>query len=102
MDQARWLVILSVLLSMTVTLTLLQKFNRPAAKTREVSESAIRNTPGISGIGQKSASSRENTGVKRYREVTFSQPAIHTVAVDGQSEFARFDELLQREGKVME
>lgn len=102
MDQARWLILLSVFLSMTVTLALLQKFSRHAPQTVEISASNLNGRSETSQKADQGSPMRKDTGVRRYREVKFSKPAAHTISVEGQSEFAGFEKLLQNEGKIIE
>jgi len=103
MDNARWLVILSVVISMMATLTILNRYS-----LRQPSEKVATVTEGAAGVQQRPVeinkpvvnrpSRRE---IPKFSQISFPKPAAHTIAVDQSRDIEKMNESLQNEGNII-
>lgn len=102
MDNARWLVIFSALISMIAVLTFMNRFSTDA----RVLPAA---TPVIQIAEQKSVVYEPKTDLikrgavrKKYGQIKFSKPPAHTFAVESNDEFRKMDASQKDSGRILE
>lgn len=100
MDQARWLVVISVIFFMFATLTLLSRLNQPSNKERLMdvvaTETLQKDSAGLTSL-VRSKGRRFGKG-----EITYSKPPEHVFAVDSESDIARNEKNMRTSGKILE
>lgn len=98
MDQARWMIVLSVVVCMSLTLGLLKFFagtapveivqdELPAASSAELPPTLV--------------IEKGTSGSQSLREIRFPEPPAHIFSVAGQSEINRETEDFANEGKIL-
>ncbi|MDN5280044.1 MAG: hypothetical protein PWR01_4009 [Clostridiales bacterium] len=101
MDQARWIVVFSVIVFMIATLTLLHKFSKPSveplAKPAEQNESV--SLPVVSDQPEKVA---QPSVMAKPTSIKFSRPPAHVFAVENNEAFARENRESSTRGKIIE
>lgn len=97
MDQARWLVVFSVVVMMIVSLSLLHRFSQ--VEKVEVAPATPGKTAAASWQSQSQSSSRPvaNSGKIRY-----SKPPAHVFSVENSAKFAEEQEQMKDKGKIIE
>ncbi len=103
MDNARWLVVLSVIFCMAVTLTLLNRYaggsRQPGPVIDEKKEQITRTPADRSSQPQENRQSRRKA--PRFTEVSFPRPAAHTFVVESPQEIDRMNADMKVEGKLI-
>lgn len=102
MDQVRWLVVVSVIFCMIITLTLLQKYSYRQPHSGDPAEINVADTMVQEPENKKMTVKKAGNSLRRYREVKFSRPAAHTFSLEGQGAFSTSEKLIQNEGKIVE
>lgn len=103
MDNARWLVILSVVLSMAVALTLLNRYSaslRPAIKM-SAGENVVAVQQRPAEINKPVARKSSRREIPRYSQISFPKPAAHTLVVEQSREIEKMNESLNVEGQII-
>ncbi|HAE38830.1 MAG TPA: hypothetical protein DCG57_09355 [Candidatus Riflebacteria bacterium] len=103
MDNARWLVILSVVISMMATLTILNRFS-----PRLLPDKAVADT-GSSDAARQRAVAANNPVINRvsrreipkFSQISFPKPAAHTFVVEQSREIEKMNESLNVEGQIV-
>lgn len=101
MDQARWLVVASVVFFMVATLTILNKFNAPDATGQTAIEKSVEKTAARSkGKAQRSKASP--TAWQEPTSVTFTRPPSHVFSVENPVSFKEENKEFNNKGKILE
>ncbi len=98
MDQARWMIVLSVVFCMSLTLGLLKFFSGTAPVEIVQEEQTIGSNaelPAALVIEKGTAEPQQ------LREIRFPEPPAHIFAVAGQAENNRESEAFANEGKIL-
>ncbi len=83
MDNARWFVILSVVFSMMVTLTLLNRYaGIQLPKLAIVSQPDAERPVPITKVSKPVVNLPTSREVPRYNRISFPKPAAHTLTID--------------------
>ncbi len=99
MDQARWMIVFSVVVCMSLTLGLLKFFAGPAPVETVQEEQQIganAELPAAMAIEKGPAA-----GSQSLREIRFPEPPAHIFSVAGQAENNREAEAFANEGKIL-
>ena len=103
MDNARWIVVLSVIFSMMTVLTLLNRYTarlRPTtAVAGEEKAANIRHVAAVSKPAVVERSSRRE--IPRFGKISFTKPAAHTLMVDQPRDFEKMSESIKVEGNII-
>ncbi len=99
MDQARWLIVLSVVVVMSTVLSLLHHFSEKSPKT-------IVNIDNPAKISTQKSSEpyldSKVPGVARpIRKIRYSKPPSHVFSVETRTEFTKENELIKDKGKII-
>lgn len=99
MDQARWIVIFSVLVCMVATLTLLQRFAPKSSALIDKPESVADSQLPVT----KSADNNVIAGKSiNYGQIKYSEPPAHVFSVGNAAETAKEAEMMSDDGKILE
>lgn len=83
MDNARWFVILSVVFSMMVTLSLLNRYaGGQQPKQEVVSQQAVANAPRNAETVKSVVNRPTRREIPHFGQIRFSKPAAHTLVID--------------------
>ena len=100
MDQARWMVVCSVVICMIAALTLLQRYavetaapTAPLVALPEVVEKAVMAAPDNSGS--------EAAISNGYSQIRFSKPPSHVFSVGDTSEITKESESIKTSGRIL-
>jgi len=103
MDNARWLVVLSVIFCMAVTLTLLNRYaggsRQSAPVVLEQKEQTASTSTARSSKPQENRKSRRKA--PRFSETSFPKPSAHTFAVESPQEVEKMNAELKVTGKII-
>ena len=99
MDQARWLIVLSVVVCMIAVLAFLHRNSRQPEKVAPVSvgSSSSTGSPFVSKYKPPTKS-----GSSGFQSVKFSRPAPHTFAVDSSASFSAEETEMKDRGRILE
>lgn len=101
MDQARWLVVFSVIICMMAALTILSRihsYSRPVAQNEVVNAPP----PVVAVSPERTETKKVGPARKRYGQIKFSKPPAHTFAVESAADFGRSETLNVDAGKIIE
>lgn len=103
MDNARWIVVLSVVFSMMLTLTLLNRYARnQRPDTPVVVEQTTQTAAPKATEARRPQVNLSSRGViPTYRKVSFPKPAAHTIVVDQPKDAEKMKESLKVEGNII-
>ncbi len=103
MDNARWIVVLSVILSMMVTLTLLKRYaGGPRLETPTTVENVAQTESARPAEQNRSVISLPSRReIPRFGQVSFPKPAVHTFSVDQPRDFDKMNESIKNEGALI-
>lgn len=99
MDQARWIVIFSVVVCMVATLTLLQRYAPKSMAVIEKPEVADVAQMPVARPVDKSISSGKTIN---YGQIRYPEPPVHVFSVGNAAETAKEAELMSDDGKIIE
>ena len=99
MDQARWLVILSVIICMTVSLAFLQRIAAKPAVIVESPAADVESKRITAKIPDKVTAAE---GAVNYGQIRFPAPPGHLFSVNSAAEITRENELTRDSGKIIE
>jgi hypothetical protein len=100
MDQARWLVVFSVIICMTGVLTIL---HRLSATSRNLPGIEQGNTlqPAVNISANKVEHLKTDPVRRKYGRIKFSRPPAHTFAVEGSGDFSRIEAAGRDAGRIL-
>ncbi|OGK12640.1 MAG: hypothetical protein A2W80_09120 [Candidatus Riflebacteria bacterium GWC2_50_8] len=103
MDNARWIVVLSVIFSMMVTLTLLNRYTRQqhADVPKAVEQVSKASAPRVVEARRPEVGLSSGNDVPKYSKITFSRPAAHTITIDQPRDFDKMKESIKAEGNII-
>ncbi|PKL46124.1 MAG: hypothetical protein CVV42_17745 [Candidatus Riflebacteria bacterium HGW-Riflebacteria-2] len=103
MDNARWIVVLSVIVSMMVTLTLLNRYARqqPTDVPKAVEQVTKVSAPRVSEVPRPEAGLSSQNEIPNYSKISFPRPAAHTLTVDQPKDFEKMKESIKVEGNII-
>lgn len=103
MDNARWMVILSVVVSMMLTLTLLNRYARSQRPETPVvvEETSQAAAPRAAEVRRPQVHHSSRGVIPTYHKVSFPKPAAHTFAVDQPKDAEKMKESLKVEGNLI-
>ncbi len=102
MDQARWIVVASVVFFMVATLTILNKFSVPADfKEQKAVKEPVKQAP---AQVKKLAKKTKNlpTTWKEPTSVKFSRPPSHVFSIENPGAFKKESKEFSNKGKILE
>lgn len=97
MDQARWLVVFSVVVVMIATLSLLHRYSR-------ANDSAIANTDTIitqNLTGSSHQATRSSTQVNKQGRFKYSTPPRHVFSIENGSTFTEESKEFKDKGQIL-
>lgn len=103
MDNARWLVVFSVVLCMAAALTLLSRYSaglRPAIKA-SAGETVVAVQQRPAEINKPAARKSSRREIPRYSQISFPRPVAHTLVVEQPREIEKMNESLNVEGQII-
>jgi hypothetical protein len=100
MDQARWLVVFSVVLSMIVTLTLLHRY-AGARQTEQITglqpvNQVVKEVPGPVAL------KADKTKWRPPAKIEYSEPPPHTFVLETPQDFSLENEEKKSKGRILE
>ncbi|MBU1107455.1 MAG: hypothetical protein KKB51_12365 [Candidatus Riflebacteria bacterium] len=103
MDNARWIVVLSVIFSMMAVLTLLNRYaTRLSPATTVTGEENAGSVKHVTAVNKpavvKRSSGRE---IPRFGQISFPKPAAHTLMIDQPRDFEKMRESIEVEGCII-
>jgi hypothetical protein len=102
MDQARWIVVASVVFFMVATLTILNKFSAPADHNSQAAvEEPVQKTPVQIKSKAKSAKTLPTTWKEPF-SVKFTRPPLHVFSVENPAAFKEESKEFNGKGKILE
>lgn len=101
MNQARWLVVFSVIICMIGTLTILSRISS-SSKPMVQNEAVKEESPEIVVGPDKAETRKIGPARKKYGQIKFSKPPAHTFAVESAADFSRSEALNSDAGKIIE
>jgi len=103
MDNARWLVVFSVIFCMAVTLTLLNRYavgsRQSAPVVGEQKEQTTTTSAATSSKPQENRQARRKA--PRFTEVSFPRPEAHTFAVESPQEIEKMNAEMKVKGRII-
>lgn len=102
MDNARWIVVLSVIICMMVTLTLLKRYaGNPQLVTQTTVSEEKKVTAARPVTTRAVVPSSGRREIPRFGKISFPKPAPHTLAVEQAADLRKIGEANNKEGVLI-
>lgn len=99
MDQARWMIVFSVVICMVLTLAMLQRFVPAPAEVEQQQETVVENVERV--VTPAAAEDQPRMSVN-YGEIRYPEPPAHVFSIGDSAESAKEAEMIVDDGKILQ